>query len=147
MFSLESWYPLCQKFNAFYGLFCRDYGIVLWKIQHTLRNRHDPNVRNYWSLSLNKRLTRFILNFGNAEGWKCSLCRKRWQSCSISQATFYVCASTITFSCQGVNYRLDKFNDVEIRRRQTPQTSCWWTLINNFLCLGEACGNFCRFLR
>ena len=69
-------------------------------------------------VSLNKRLTRFLLNFGNAEGWKCSLCRKRRESCSLSQATFYVCPSMITFCCQGVNYRLDDFNatnDVEIK--------------------------------
>ena len=69
-------------------------------------------------VSLNKRLTRFLLNFGNAEGWKCSLCRKRRKSCSLSQATFYVCPSMITFCCQGVNYRLDDFNatnDVEIK--------------------------------
>ena len=29
MISLESKYPLGQKFNAFYGLYCRDYNIVL----------------------------------------------------------------------------------------------------------------------
>ena len=32
MLSLESRYLLCEKFNAFYGLFCWDHGIVLQKI-------------------------------------------------------------------------------------------------------------------
>ena len=41
-------------------------------------------------VSLNKRLTRFLLNFGDAKGWNCSLCRKRRESCLLSQATFYV---------------------------------------------------------
>ena len=57
-------------------------------------------------VSLNKRLTRFLLNFGDAKGWNCSLCRKRRESCLLSQATFYVCPSMINFCCQGVNYRL-----------------------------------------
>ena len=37
MFSLESSYPLYQKFNAFYGLFCRDYGILLDQIVSNYR--------------------------------------------------------------------------------------------------------------
>ena len=128
MFSLESWYPLWQKFNAF-GLFCRDYGIVLW---------NDRNVRNYRSFY--NRLTRFIYLWKSWTIEVFTLHKKQRKLFAFSGNVLLVSLHDYLLLPQSeLVSRLQ--NDVT-KRRQTPQTSFRLTLIKNFVRLLEACGNF-----
>ena len=94
---------------------------------------------------LNNRLTRFIYLWKSWTFEVFTLQKKQRklfafcrESCSLSQATFYLHDNLLLPQSELVS-RLQ--NDVT-KRRQTPQTSFRLTLINNFVRLLEACGNF-----
>ena len=137
MFSLESWYPLWQRFNAF-GLFCRDCGIVLW------------NDRNVWTTDrfVKQSPHTLYLPLEKLNDWSVHFAEKAEKAVRFLQRKLFafsgnfLLVSLHDYLLLPQSELVSRLQNDVTKRRQTPQTSFRLTLIKNFVRLLEACGNF-----